>query len=188
MSSNNLRYFVRYDQDKKVVRMSLWKGRTNPKMPGNWKEIFSLCCDPNYDTFLNNSTALKAYVIVNGKGQPTNGPDVRKHIPKGIKTLQIPYDLCCDTNQAPQPITITTQPTNQAVVAPAPATFTVVATAPNTTITYQWQLNNVNITGATSASYTTPATVTGDTGKVYRVILTNSVGTVTSNAATLTVT
>ena len=83
--------------------------------------------------------------------------------------------------------TITTQPANQTVAAGQPATFTVVAagTAP---LGYQWQKNGANIAGATGASYTTPATATTDSGSTFRVVVSNTVGSVTSNAATLTVT
>src|SRR5437773_1561227 len=82
--------------------------------------------------------------------------------------------------------TITTQPANQTVTAGQTATFTVVAagTAP---LTYQWQKNGANLTGATSASYTTPATTTTDSGSTFDVVVTNTAGTVTSAAATLTV-
>ena len=82
--------------------------------------------------------------------------------------------------------TITTQPANQTVTVGRTATFSVVAagTAP---LTYQWQKNNANISGATSASYTTPATVSGDNGATFRVIVTNPVTSITSNSATLTV-
>ena len=81
---------------------------------------------------------------------------------------------------------ITTQPANQTVNAGQTATFTVVATgAPP--LSYQWQKNQVNIPGATSASYTTPATTSADNGTAFRVIVTNPVTSVTSNAATLTV-
>jgi hypothetical protein len=45
----------------------------------------------------------------------------------------------------------------------------------------------VNISGATSASYTTPATVSADTGSKFDVIVSNSAGNATSNSATLTV-
>ena len=81
---------------------------------------------------------------------------------------------------------ITTQPANQTVNVGQTATFTVVATgaAP---LSYQWQKNQVNIAGATSASYTTPATTSADNGTSFRVIVTNPVTSVTSNAATLTV-
>jgi hypothetical protein len=81
---------------------------------------------------------------------------------------------------------ITTQPANKTVTAGQTATFAVTAsgTAP---MTYQWQKNNGNISGATSASYTTPATASGDNGSTYRVVVGNSAGSATSSAATLTV-
>ncbi|MGH9715118.1 MAG: pyrrolo-quinoline quinone [Candidatus Acidiferrales bacterium] len=82
--------------------------------------------------------------------------------------------------------TITTQPANRAVAVGQTATFTVVATgaAP---LSYQWKKDTANIAGATSASYTTPATVVGDSGTTYRVVVSNASGSVTSNSATLTV-
>ena len=81
---------------------------------------------------------------------------------------------------------ITTQPTNQSVTAGQTATFSVAATGTGT-LTYQWKKNGTVISSATSASYTTPATVTGDTGAAFTVTVTNNAGSVTSNAATLTV-
>src|SRR5207249_3376863 len=82
--------------------------------------------------------------------------------------------------------TITTPPANQTVTAGQTATFTVVAggTAP---LSYQWQKSGVNIAGATSASYTTQVTTTTDSGSTFDVVVTNTAGTVTSAAATLTV-
>jgi hypothetical protein len=89
-------------------------------------------------------------------------------------------------NPAPVAPTITTQPVSQTVTAGQTATFAVVAagTAP---LSYQWQKNGVNITGATAASYTTPATTTSDNGSAFSVVVTNTAGTATSSAATLTV-
>jgi hypothetical protein len=86
----------------------------------------------------------------------------------------------------PVPPSITTQPASQTVTAGQTATFTVVATgaAP---LSYQWQKNGTAISGATSASYTTPATTSADNGAQFRVVVSNSAGSVTSNAATLTV-
>src|SRR5207253_8151300 len=49
------------------------------------------------------------------------------------------------------------------------------------------QKNGANIAGATSASYTTPATATSDSGSAFAVVVTNTAGTVTSSTATLTV-
>jgi glucose/arabinose dehydrogenase len=82
---------------------------------------------------------------------------------------------------------ITQQPANITVTAGSTASFGVSASgaAP---LSFQWQRNNVNIAGATSSSYTTPATVIGDNGATYRSVVSNGFGTATSNAATLTVT
>ncbi len=83
--------------------------------------------------------------------------------------------------------TITVQPQNQTVSSGQTATFSVTAagTAP---LNYQWQMNSTNISGATSQSYTTPVTSSTDSGEQFRVVVTNTVGNVTSNQATLTVT
>lgn len=97
-------------------------------------------------------------------------------------------------------VTISAQPQDASVTAPATGTFSVTAsvTTGTGTIAYQWQLSTdsgasfSNIAGATSASYTTPATtaVTFDeNGYQYRVKLTTDTGAaeVVSAAATLTV-
>jgi hypothetical protein len=84
------------------------------------------------------------------------------------------------------PPSITTQPANQTVSVGQTATFSVTATG-TAPLSYQWQKNQVNIAGATSASFTTPATTSADNGTSFRVIVTNPISSVTSNAATLTV-
>ena len=81
---------------------------------------------------------------------------------------------------------ITTQPANQTVTVGQTATFKVVA-AGAAPLSYQWQKNGTAISGATSASYTTPATTSADNGAQFRVVVSNVAGNVTSNAATLTV-
>ena len=88
-----------------------------------------------------------------------------------------------DSSAAP---TIATQPTNRTVTAGQAATFSVTAagTAP---LSYQWQKGTTAITGATSASYTTPATTTSDNGTQYRVVVSNSAGSAISNSVILTV-
>jgi len=82
---------------------------------------------------------------------------------------------------------ITTQPANQSVAPPATATFSVTATGASP-LSYQWSKNGTTISGATSSSYTTPATACADNGAQFVVVVTNSAGSVTSNPATLTVT
>jgi hypothetical protein len=81
---------------------------------------------------------------------------------------------------------ITTQPASQTVTVGQTATFTVVATG-TTPLAYQWNKNGAAITGATSATYTTPATASADNGAQFAVVVSNSMGTVTSAAATLAV-
>lgn len=81
---------------------------------------------------------------------------------------------------------INTQPANQTVTAGQTATFNVTASG-TSPLSYQWQKNGADITGATSASYTTLATTTADSGEQFRVVISNSAGNATSNTATLTV-
>jgi len=82
--------------------------------------------------------------------------------------------------------TITTQPASQSVATGGSVTFTVVATG-NATLTYQWRKDSTAISGATASSYTISSVATTDAGS-YDVVVTNSVGSVTSSAATLSVT
>jgi RHS repeat-associated protein len=80
---------------------------------------------------------------------------------------------------------ITTQPVSLTQNTGTNATFSVTATG--TGLTYQWRKGGTNISGATSASYTKNAIVSGDAGS-YDVVITGTCGAVTSSAATLTIT
>jgi Abnormal spindle-like microcephaly-assoc'd, ASPM-SPD-2-Hydin/Immunoglobulin domain/Immunoglobulin I-set domain len=81
---------------------------------------------------------------------------------------------------------ITTQPASQTVIAGKTASFTVAVsgTAP---LTYQWSKNGAAISGATSSTYTTPAETTADNNAQFTAVVSNTAGSATSNAATLTV-
>jgi hypothetical protein len=68
-----------------------------------------------------------------------------------------------------------------------PATFQVGAGG-STPLSYQWQRNTVNITGANAASYTLSNATLADNGAKLRCVVTNAFGSATSNEATLTVT
>jgi len=85
----------------------------------------------------------------------------------------------------PSSPSITTQPASQTVNSGSPVTFSVVANS-TTPLTYQWQKNNINITGAINATYTIHSVAAADAGS-YTVVVGNAGGTVTSNAAILTV-
>ena len=84
------------------------------------------------------------------------------------------------------PPAITAHPSNITVNAGQPATFTVTANG-SSPLAYQWQKNDSAISGARSASYTTPATTSADDGSTFKVVVSNAAGSATSNSATLTV-
>lgn len=74
---------------------------------------------------------------------------------------------------------IQTQPTNQYVIAPDPATFSIVANSPSDggTLSYQWQKyvsGSWSNVGTNSNSYTTGSTSSGDNNIPYRCIVTNT--------------
>jgi len=80
---------------------------------------------------------------------------------------------------------ITTQPQSQIVVAGASVQFSVTASgvpAP----TYQWYLNSAAIAGATGSSYSLTQAQASDAGS-YSVVVSNTMGSVTSNSVTLSV-
>ncbi len=91
------------------------------------------------------------------------------------------------------PITITTQPKNATVVEGNNATFKVVASGTN--LTYQWQVCEAGktawkdspATGSKTATLTVPGTMSRN-GYKYRCVVTSGSTSVTSDAATLTVT
>jgi hypothetical protein len=106
-------------------------------------------------------------------------------------------DASDDATLVDRTIVISVQPTDQSVEEGETATFSVTAAAtPTAALTYQWEKQEGGvgawgaIVGATSASYTTPVTVLADdNGDKFRVVISSSGATsVTSNAATLTVT
>jgi hypothetical protein len=82
------------------------------------------------------------------------------------------------------PPSITAHPTNITVSVGQTATFNVTATG-SPTLAYQWYTNDVAISGAVGTSYTTSVTTLSDSGKVYKVVVTNSFGTATSSDAIL---
>ena len=84
--------------------------------------------------------------------------------------------------QAPK---IETQPQSQTVTAGSSVQFSVTATG-RPTPTYQWYFGGTAISGATGSSYSITSAQSANAGS-YTVTVTNSMGSVTSSAATLTV-
>jgi len=104
--------------------------------------------------------------------------------PQGSSVFtQVTIPLIASDSSAP---VIAINPQNITVAIGHTAIFMTSANG-TTPITYQWQKNGVNISGATSTNYTTPATISGDNGAKFRCIVANSLGKDTSNEAILTV-
>lgn len=83
---------------------------------------------------------------------------------------------------------IKTQPRDTLAIEGQNVSFSVIAEANELApISYQWQRNGVDITGATNATYQTPTLTASDNGASYRVLLSNSVGKLSSSVVTLTV-
>jgi hypothetical protein len=104
--------------------------------------------------------------------------------------------LGCATAPSPSPAppsaplvapAISAQPANQTIPLGLSATYSVSAKG-SASLTYQWSKNGTPITGATSSSYTTPATASTDTGSLFTVAISNPAGSVTSSPASLTIT
>ncbi len=125
-----------------------------------------------YEILATAATDAGRYTVIisNPGGQVTSNP--------ATLTVNTPPPVG-DTLQ------IVTQPASQTVAPGDTVTFTVVAqgTAP---LSYQWQLGTFNIPGARSASFSISGVQQVDEG-AYRVVVSDSTGSVTSNPATLTV-
>lgn len=112
-----------------------------------------------------NDAAGYSVVVSNSNGSVTSSP------PATLTVLVPPF--------------ITSQPTNQTVSVGDVATFTVTAggTSP---LTYQWQFNGTNISGATAATLVINNVITNNAGN-YSVLIANAAGFTNSVSVTLTV-
>lgn len=89
-------------------------------------------------------------------------------------------------NPLPVAPSISSPPQAASLVEGSSASFSVTASGSGT-LAYQWRRNGVNIAGANQASYNTPALTLADNGARYDVVVSNAVGSITSESALLTV-
>ncbi len=116
-----------------------------------------------------------------------DGYRYRCEVTDGCGDSQVSSHAVLTVNAKP---VVTVNPTDQSVDEGDPATFNITATG--TALSYQWQQNTgsgwADISGATSASYTTPFTTAGMDGYQYRCIASGTcLPPDTSTAATLTI-
>jgi predicted secreted protein len=84
---------------------------------------------------------------------------------------------------------ITTQPEGRALTAGQTLTLSVGATSTDgSALTYQWMKDEIDIPGATNATFTIEETTVEDAGEYKAEITSNTAGTVTSASATVTIT
>ena len=121
-------------------------------------------------------------------GSPTPTPSpTPTATPEATSTPTATPESTATATPVPTPI-ITGQPQNQTVNVGQTATFSVTATGPGT-LSYKWKKNGKPVGGPASngSSYTTPATTLNDNGSAFTCTVSNAGGSVTSNAAILTV-
>ena len=139
---------------------------------------------------LGQVITLGGFAGVAGSADGT-GIDARFNFPEAIAvdaagTVYVASGTTIRKGQLAGPIAITTQPQSQTVTKGSTAQFTVVASG-QPAPTYQWYFNGSAFNGATSSTLSLPNVQTTDAGD-YTVVVSNSLGSVTSNKATLTVT
>ena len=119
-------------------------------------------------TSMGDSGAVFAVAVSNSAGTATSS------------------DARLTVTAAPMAPAITKQPEAITVTVGQTASFSVEATG--TSPIFQWKKGDSDIPGANSSTYTTPAASLADSGTKYSVVVSNELGTVTSNDASLTVT
>ncbi len=145
--------------------------------------------DPlNYQWYYNTNTLLTnatASILTINNVQPANAGSYSVVINNPGGSITSSYAFLT-VNTSPVAPVFNSQPASLVVVAGSTASFTAVAggTAP---ISYQWNKNGTPISGATSSALSLSNVQTTDDGS-YTLTASNSVGSVTSNPAQLTVT
>jgi hypothetical protein len=86
---------------------------------------------------------------------------------------------------AQRPPEITVQPLSKATLSGTSTTFNVTATGD--ALTYQWLSNGVAVPNGNGPTLTTATATTAESGTKYTVVVSNSHGQVTSQAAVLTI-
>ncbi len=139
-----------------------------------------------FDKETTRDIRLVAYRLTDFGITAGNATDVAGFILKASGTSDpafIAYNS--DAFIIPAPI-ITVQPVTQVVCPNVSNSVTFSVTATGGSLSYQWKKNNVNISGATSSTYTIPNVITSSAG-TYTVEVSNPVGSVVSDPAYLNI-
>ena len=152
--------------------------------------VVAMAAGAMHSLFLKTNGTLWA-MGYNYWGQLGDGTTTQRNSPVSVSGMSLATIISGNAAShtlavgVPLPPVITSQPTNQTVVAGSNVTFTVIATgfAP---LSYQWQFNGTNLNGATGTNYSRTGVMWTNAGS-YTVVVSNSVGSITSSVAVLTV-
>ena len=138
-------------------------------------------------------TTLAGSAETEGSSNDGLGKDVRFFQPSSVAMTRTGFAYVADTQnntirqgQLAGPPVATSQPKSQAVAAGATVQFAVIAVAVPAP-TYQWYVNGSAFSGATSSTLSIANVRNSDAGD-YSVAITNPLGSITSEKATLTIT
>ena len=135
-----------------------------------------------------NPIALGSRGDASGYGAFDGGLDDFAYYTNALSAAQVLNHYTAGTNSfrvAAQPPTILTQPADASVYAGQTASFSVLADG-SAPLAYQWYNGSSAVPGATNSSYSFPTTPAED-GDSFSVVVTNFVGSVTSEVASLSV-
>ena len=152
--------------------------------------VVAIAAGSFYSLYLKNDSTLWA-MGNNDYGQLGEGSTIERHSPVAVPGPALATVLAgCGAFHTlavgvPLLPVITSPPEDQTVMAGTPVTFTVIASglAP---LTYQWLFNGTNISGAVATNYHLASVTLANAG-TYAVLVSNSIGSVTSSPAALAV-
>ncbi|HRZ57308.1 MAG TPA: immunoglobulin domain-containing protein, partial [Candidatus Paceibacterota bacterium] len=136
---------------------------------------------------LGSSFAVVTHAAPYGRFRQVEGTAVGDELRFDVtyQPTQVLIETVSASSTNEQAPTIVRQPANQEVVQGRPAWFGVTVNGA-TPLDYQWQLNEVDLPGATDSVLHLPAVSSADAG-AYRVLVENAYGSVTSVPASLVV-
>ena len=144
-------------------------------------QLIVLAGDPNTKAWLDYASCI------DGAGITASFREIKDiAFDEATGTLYVIDDTTIRKGVPATAVAITAQPQSQSATAGTSVQFSVTATgipAP----TYQWRFNGTPISGATAATLSLPSVTAANAGD-YTVVATNTHGSATSSAATLTVT
>ena len=154
------------------------------KIYKNGTQVASKNIGGNFSTWNKNATLALSNII--GGRKPYKGVYYLAAVyERALDSLEVVHNYSMGTSIEHIPF-ITEDPKDASEVAGYPATFMVQAIG-DATLTYQWQKNGTDISGANSSTYTTPVATMADSGSTFRVIVSNTSGKDTSASAVLNV-